>query len=305
MNTPRFSPLWLGAALLGHTAWGIYPVLARYLQIQAEIPGLTLLTIANGFAMLVMFVVVAVRGEFRQLTIRAGWLVALFAMLRAVTNVLAARYAPAAQVTLIGLLTPLLVVIMGRLWFHDPAPPNTGIVLTLSLLGAVVMLSGDIQDPTFWQMGGDSSWVGIALALVSSVMLALYMLSVRRTSGYGISSEATFLLQLIAVVGTSIPLSYVIGERFDGLTSLMPVHWLWLIVFSVCIVIGANILQVYTLRKLGASLVTAVQAWRLPVSAVVAGFVLGEWIETPTEYIGAALTALSVTWYLATQRTST
>jgi drug/metabolite transporter (DMT)-like permease len=113
------------------------------------------------------------------------------------------------------------------------------------------------------------------------------------------------LLQLIAVVGTSIPLSYVIGERFDGLTSLMPVHWLWLIVFSVCIVIGANILQVYTLRKLGASLVTAVQAWRLPVSAVVAGFVLGEWIETPTEYIGAALTALSVTWYLATQRTST
>ena len=291
--------------MLGHTAWGIYPVLARYLQIEANIPGLTLLTIANGFAMLVMFVVVAVRGEFRQLTIRAGWLVALFAMLRAVTNVLAARYAPAAQVTLIGLLTPLLVVIMGRLWFHDPAPPNTGIVLTLSLLGAVVMLSGDIQDPTFWQMGGDSSWVGIVLALVSSVMLALYMLSVRRTSGYGISSEATFLLQLIAVVGTSIPLSYVIGERFDGLTSLMPVHWLWLIVFSVCIVIGANILQVYTLRKLGASLVTAVQAWRLPVSAVVAGFVLGEWIETPTEYIGAALTALSVTWYLATQRTST
>ncbi|RLT30748.1 MAG: DMT family transporter [Chloroflexi bacterium] len=305
MNTPRFSPLWLGAALLGHTAWGIYPVLARYLQIQAEIPGLTLLTIANGFAMLVMFVVVAVRGEFRQLTIHAGWLVALFAMLRAVTNVLAARYAPAAQVTLIGLLTPLLVVIMGRLWFHDPAPPKTGIVLTLSLLGAVVMLSGDIQNPTFWQMGGDSSWVGIVLALVSSVMLALYMLSVRRTSGYGISSEATFLLQLIAVVGTSIPLSYLIGERFDGLSSLMPVHWLWLIVFSVCIVIGANILQVYTLRKLGASLVTAVQAWRLPVSAIVAGFILGEWIETPTEYIGAALTALSVTWYLVTQRKST
>jgi drug/metabolite transporter (DMT)-like permease len=147
--------------------------------------------------------------------------------------------------------------------------------------------------------------VGIVLALVSSVMLALYMLSVRRTSGYGISSEATFLLQLIAVVGTSIPLSYLIGERFDGLSSLMPVHWLWLIVFSVCIVIGANILQVYTLRKLGASLVTAVQAWRLPVSAIVAGFILGEWIETPTEYIGAALTALSVTWYLVTQRKST
>jgi drug/metabolite transporter (DMT)-like permease len=275
------------------------------LQIDAGIPGLTLLTIANGFAMLVMIAVVAVRGEFHQLWIRAGWLVALFAMLRAVTNVLAARYAPAAQVTLIGLLTPLLVVIMGQLWFYDPAPPKTGIVLTLSLLGAVVMLSGDIQEPSFWQAGSDSSWVGIVLALVSSVMLALYMLSVRRTSGYGISSEATFLLQLIAVVGTSIPLSYVIDEQFAGLPSLLPEHWVGLLFFSVFIVIGANILQVYTLRTLGASLVTAVQAWRLPVSAIVAGFLLGEWVETPTEYIGAALTALSVTWYLVTQRKST
>jgi drug/metabolite transporter (DMT)-like permease len=275
------------------------------LQIDAGIPGLTLLTIANGFAMLVMIAVVAVRGEFHQLWIRAGWLVALFAMLRAVTNVLAARYAPAAQVTLIGLLTPLLVVIMGQLWFYDPAPPKTGIVLTLSLLGAVVMLSGDIQEPSFWQAGSDSSWVGIVLALVSSVMLALYMLSVRRTSGYGISSEATFLLQLIAVVGTSIPLSYVIDEQFAGLPSLLPEHWVGLLLFSVFIVIGANILQVYTLRTLGASLVTAVQAWRLPVSAIVAGFLLGEWVETPTEYIGAALTALSVTWYLVTQRKST
>ena len=291
--------------MLGHTAWGIYPVLARYLQIDAGIPGLTLLTIANGFAMLVMIAVVAVRGEFHQLWIRAGWLVALFAMLRAVTNVLAARYAPAAQVTLIGLLTPLLVVIMGQLWFYDPAPPKTGIVLTLSLLGAVVMLSGDIQEPSFWQAGSDSSWVGIVLALVSSVMLALYMLSVRRTSGYGISSEATFLLQLIAVVGTSIPLSYVIDQQFAGLPSLLPEHWVGLLFFSVFIVIGANILQVYTLRTLGASLVTAVQAWRLPVSAIVAGFLLGEWVETPTEYIGAALTALSVTWYLVTQRKST
>ncbi len=302
MNKPRFSPLWLAAALLGHTAWGIYPVLARYLQIQAHIPGLTLLTIANGFAMLVMVIVVGIRREFHQLRIRAGWLVALFAMLRAVTNVLAARYAPAAQVTLIGLLTPLLVVIMGRVWFQDPAPPNTGVVLTLSLVGALVMLSGDMQNPEFWQSGGDSSWVGIALALTSSFMLALYMLSVRRTSAYGISSEATFLLQLIAVVGTSIPLSYVVGERFDGVASLAPTQWVWLIFFAVFIVIGANILQVYTLRKLGASLVTAVQAWRLPISAIAAGFILAEWMHTPTEFIGAALTALSVTWYLVSQR---
>ena len=88
---------WLFAALLGHSAWGVYPVLARYLQIDAQLPGLSLLMVANGTAMIVMTIVVWYRGEFAQLTIRAGWVVAFFAAARAITNVLAARYAPAAH----------------------------------------------------------------------------------------------------------------------------------------------------------------------------------------------------------------
>jgi len=110
MHTPNRN-FWLLAALLGHSAWGVYPVLARYLQIDANLPGLTLLIVANGTAMLVMMAVVWWRGELGQLWIRAGWSVAFFAAARAITNVLAARYAPAAQVTLIGLLTPPLVAI--------------------------------------------------------------------------------------------------------------------------------------------------------------------------------------------------
>ena len=109
--------MWLLAALLGHSAWGVYPVLARYLQLDADLPGMTLLMVANGSALLVMAVVVWWRGELHQLLVRAGWLVAVFAALRAITNVLAARYAPAAQVTLIGLLTPPLVAVLGRVWF--------------------------------------------------------------------------------------------------------------------------------------------------------------------------------------------
>lgn len=301
MTQPRFSPLWLFAALLGHTAWGMYPVLARYLQLSAGIPGLTLLTMANGFALLVMGAVVWYRGELHQLTNRAGWMVALYAMLRAVTNVLATRYAPAAQVTLIGLLTPLIVLVLGRWWYDDPAPPRTGFVLSLSLLGAVVMLSGSLSEPSFWEGNGTHNWIGVVLSATTTVMLALYMLAVRRTHNAGISSEATFLLQLITVVGTSIPLSFALGERFAGVASLTLSHWAGLACFT-AIVIGANVLQVHTLRKLGASLVTAVQAWRLPVSAVVAGFVLGEWLQTPTEYLGAAITAASVTWFLVAQR---
>lgn len=300
----RIPTFWLVAALLGHTAWGIYPVLARYLQIEASLPGLTLLTVANGFAMVVMIGVVAWRGEFKQLLIRAGWLVALFAALRAITNVLAARYAPAAQVTLIGLLTPPLVAIMGKWWFDDPPPPNTGLILAISGVGALIMLSGDLQDAAFWQMESTTSWVGIALAVTSSVMLALYMLSVRRTSKHGISSEATFLLQLIAVVGTATPLALFGDIGIEAWQAMSMTHWVALLVFALGIVIGANLLQVYTLRKLGAPLVTTVQAWRLPMTAIAAGIVLGEWLNTPTELLGAALTAVSVTWYLVRQRKS-
>jgi drug/metabolite transporter (DMT)-like permease len=73
-------------------------------------------------------------------------------------------------------------------------------------------------------------------------------------------------------------------------------------VFALGIVIGANLLQVYTLRKLGAPLVTTVQAWRLPMTAIAAGVVLGEWLNTPSEFLGAGLTAVSITWYLIRQR---
>jgi drug/metabolite transporter (DMT)-like permease len=166
-----------------------------------------------------MAVVVWWRGELHQLLVRAGWLVALFAALRAITNVLAARYAPAAQVTLIGLLTPPLVAVLGRVWFDDPPPPRTTLVLIISCIGALVMLSGDLQQASFWQSSGSSSWVGIALATSSSVLLALYMLSVRRTYKYGISSEATFLLQLIAVVGTSIPISIIQKDNWHVLAA--------------------------------------------------------------------------------------
>lgn len=297
--------MWLFAALLGHSAWGVYPVLARYLQLDADLPGMTLLIVANGSALLVMAVVVWWRGELRQLLVRAGWLVAVFAALRAITNVLAARYAPAAQVTLLGLLTPPLVAVLGQVWFDDPPPPRTALVLIVSCIGALVMLSGDIQQASFWQSGGNSSWVGIALATSSSVLLALYMLSVRRTYKHGISSEATFLLQLIAVVGTSIPISIVQNDNWQPWLHLRSTHWIALAVFAFVIVIGANLLQVYTLRKLGAPLVTSVQAWRLPIAAIMAGLVLGEWLKTPSEYLGIAITAGCVTWYLLSQRKQT
>ncbi|MBM4413038.1 MAG: DMT family transporter [Chloroflexi bacterium] len=302
MHTKGIAPLWLLAALLGHSAWGIYPVLARYLQIEAGLPGLTLLTVANGFAMIVMCVVVGLRGEFRQLLIRAGWMVAVFAALRAITNVLAARYAPAAQVTLIGLLTPPLVAIMGKFWFDDPPPAKTALVLGISMTGAIIMLSSEMQAESFWQGGSTSSWVGVALAVTSSVMLALYMLSVRRTHKHNISSEATFLLQLIAVVASSIPLSVGANEDWSRWQQLTSYQWTIFLIFALGIVIGANLLQVYTLRKLGAPLVTSVQAWRLPVAAIAGGIVMNEWLSTPAEYIGALITAGSVTWYLIAQR---
>jgi hypothetical protein len=78
-SAPISRNMWLLAALLGHSAWGIYPVLARYLQLDAHLPGMTLLMVANGSALIIMAVVVWWRGELQRLLVRAGWLVALFA----------------------------------------------------------------------------------------------------------------------------------------------------------------------------------------------------------------------------------
>jgi drug/metabolite transporter (DMT)-like permease len=305
-STPASTPIaweWMLLALGSHTAWGIYPVVVRYLQNRSHLPGMAILTLANLIVLVLIGAVVVRRSELATLRAPVLWGVAVLAMLRSVTNVLSARYAPAVYVQLTNLLTPFFVVGIGATIFRERIPPRTGVALALSLVGALAMLSGDFDFKSGLRLAlSGSEWIGIAFALVSAVVLALYMLAVRHTHSRPVSGEATFAVQLIVLILTSAVLSAVFGEDWSSWQRANSFDWFLFFFFAIVVVLGANLTQINALRRLGAPLVSSMQAWRLIAALVTGGLLLGEWLTTPTQIFGIVLVLLTVSWYLWRQR---
>lgn len=295
---------WMLLALGSHTGWGVYPVLARYLQTVAGLPSMAMLLVANMIALAIVGTVVWRRGEIVTLRAPVLWGVALLAMLRSVTNVLSARYTPAIYVQLTNLLTPFLVVGIGALVFRESIPRRTLPALGLTLVGALALMSGDVASAGRLVFAlGLREWFGVGLALFSSLALALYMLAVRSTRKHPVSGEATFAIQLVVLVLTSGLLSAVFQEDWSRWQSLDMSGWLAFLAFALPIVLGSNLTQIHALRHLGAPLVSSMQAWRLVATLLIGGLVLAEWLSTPLQIGGALLVVVTVSWYLWSQRT--
>ena len=190
----------MGAALLAHTAWGAYPVLARSLQTVSAIPSMALLALGNLIALLVYAPFVLGRVDRRFLAPRAIWAFTLVVVLRAITNVLSARFTLAIYVQLITLLTPLVVALLSAALFRERLPRFTWPAIALSLLGSLLMMSGDIggHGLSLALSGGDL--LGIGLAVVSMLSLSLYMILVPRTV-----KDAAMILTVIAGSDASAP----------------------------------------------------------------------------------------------------
>ncbi|NTW03117.1 MAG: EamA family transporter, partial [Oscillochloris sp.] len=110
-------------ALMAHTGWGAYPVMARYLQTVSLIPSMALLSLANLIAITIYTPFVLRHLNIRHLRSRALWALAFIVVLRAITNLLAARYTHAIYVQLITLMTPLLVAVLSAGLFRQKLPP--------------------------------------------------------------------------------------------------------------------------------------------------------------------------------------
>lgn len=295
---------WMLLALCSHTAWGIYPVLARYLQTISGLPGMAMLVVANSLNLAIVAVLLKRRGELAMLRSPVLWGVAFLAMIRSITNVLSTRYTPGVYVQLANLLTPFLVVGVGVLAYHEAIPHRTGTALALSLIGALLMLTSETSAGSLSFVLKPSEWLGVGLALISSLALALYMLAVRHTHTQRVSGEATFMVQLTVLILTSGLLSAAFGEDWSRWGHLQASDWLIFFVFTIMIVFGANLTQIQALRRLGAPLVSSMQAWRLVATLICGGLLLGEWLHTPLQIIGVLLVITVVSWYLWQQRSA-
>jgi len=296
----RPAPSWsgIGIALLAHTGWGAYPVLARYLQTVSDLPGMALLGLGNLIALLVYLPFIWRRIDRRILRSALIWGFALVVVLRSITNLLAARFTLAIYIQTITLMTPLFVALLSAGLFREPLPPGTWTAIGLSLVGALLMMSGEIGASGVSLALTSSDWIGIALAAASALCLAIYMILVPRTVRHAVPGEAVLLMQLTTLTVTSTGISLLTGDEWERFTTLTPVDWGAFAAFVFGVLLGANLGQIVSLRRLGAPLVSSVMAWRLIATLALAAILLGERLDTWWQALGAVMVLITITGYL-------
>ncbi len=294
--------IWVLAALGAHTGWGAYPVLARYLQTVSHLPSMSLIALGNVVVLIVVAFVIVPRVDLRVLRSPILWLFAVVVVLRAVTNLLAARFTLAIYVQLITLMTPFLVALLSATFLHEPIPPYTGRAITLSLMGALLMMGGNVGQSGVRLNLTSTDWLGIALAFTSSFFLAMYMVIVRRTVRHDVPGEAVFVVQVMALASMTALLSFLLGEDWSRWQGIGVADWLVFGAFSLGVLLGANMGQIGSLRHLGAPLVSTLMAWRLVSALIIAALLLGERLTSLWQGLGALIVLVTITWYLWQQR---
>ncbi|MFO7631675.1 MAG: DMT family transporter [Caldilinea sp.] len=293
---------WYVVALAAHTGWGIYPVLGRYLQTMSDLPSMSVLVLGGiPMATWLLFVILPRHG-WRIYATPILWLFGAVTVLRSITNILSQRYTLALYVQLIGLLTPFLVVLLSRLVLKERAPRFTVPAILLSTVGALMMLSTFGADGLTIALT-KSDWLGIGLALTSSLFLAMYMILVRRTARVRISAVAVLAFQTALIQASALALSLLWDEPWGQWLVLEPKDWAVFAAYVLIVVVGANGLQIAAIRRLGAPMVSSLMGWRLVATLGAGILLLGEYLTSPLQAAGMIVVLGTVTWYLSQQQT--
>lgn len=303
-NSPTaMAPLWAWylVALAAHTGWGSYPVLGRYLQTVSGLPSMSVLVLGGLPLTLWLCFVILPRHGWRIYATPLLWIFGAVTVLRSITNILSQRYTLAIYVQLIGLLTPFLVVLLNRVVLKERAPRFTLPALSLITLGALLMMSNvGAAGVTFTLT--ETDWLGITLALTSSLFLALYMILVRRTAHTAASGGAVLAFQTVLIQISALGLSLLWGEDWGRWRAITAQDWAVFAAYSLLVVVIANGLQIAAIRRLGAPMVSSLMGWRLVATLSMGMLLLGEHLTSLWQGIGMLLVLSTITWYLSRQR---
>jgi drug/metabolite transporter (DMT)-like permease len=203
-------------------------------------------------------------------------------------------------VQLIYLLTPFMVAILGALFFGEPTPPFTYPALMLSSIGAALTLVADWSH--VWAGFSGRDFLGLGVALVSMLALALYFQLVRRSSRREAGRGLIMVQQGLAMVVTYAFLTTVSGEDWTAWTRLSPAGWATVAWVLVVVFAFGNLLQVTALGGANAALVTSLMPLRLVSAIAVGWWLLGERLTTLLQWVGAFVVLATVSAYLWVQQ---
>ncbi len=292
--------LWVGASLAAHTAWGSYPVLARYLQTVSDLPTFSILTLGNFLVLITLGYRLINKTDLNLFRQPIMWLFGLIVAIRATTNIASTRYTLSIYVQLVTQATPFIVILLSTLIYREKLPRFTIPAVTLALLGAVMMIGTDFagisNDPS------RQDWLGVGLAFVSVCALSYYMVLIRRSATYKITAEALLLLQLVVIVIISGIMSSMLDEDWSQYMRINALDWTIFLLFTFVVFLGANLWQIFAIQHIGAPFHSSLLAMRLVSSLVFGWLLLAEQLNSPVQIAGAIIVLVTITWYLWQQR---
>lgn len=302
MSSNQSQTKWLLAALTAHAGWGAYVVIGRYLQTVANLPTLSILVVGTTPMWVALFFYTLPRIGWQVFADRTVQIMAIFALARAATNLLAARYTLAIYIQLIYLLTPFIVVLLNRLFLRDRVPKGTLIAVTLSIIGATFVLSERLSSTglTFDLTARD--WLGMGIALLSCVTLASYMMAVRNTANSPVSGFDALVVQSVFMWILSLGISLATGEEWGQWLTINRTTFFVELSHIVFIIFGANMLQIAAIRHIGAPTVSTIMPFRLISTLLFSWLLLGERLQSWWQALGAAVVLVTVSVYLWRQR---
>ena len=290
--------LWLAIGVMAHIGWGSYPVFSRYLQTVTGLPGLSLLAMGNLTVLVIVSVTLLPKMDRRPFRQPAIWAFGAVVVLRGVTNLFAARYTLAVYVQLVNQMTPFIVAWLSLIVLREALPRYIGRAMIISTIGAFLMLGGQVGQISATRQ----DWLGIGLAIISSFFLATYMILVRRTSTkQGIPGENLLVVHLVALLTFSLIASLINGDDWGIWQQMQLRDWLVFAAFSLGTLLLANVAQISAIRRLGAPLMSSFMSVRLLAALVVGAFLLGERLDSWSQWLGAGIVLVTITWYLRQQ----
>lgn len=293
---------WILLAILSHTAWGGYPVFARYLQKVHHISTLSLSAATNLLAVAGLLILFAPRIHIKAIGLKDFLFFCFIIVSRNLLNLYAARFTYANNIQLFSLLAPFIVAFISRAVYEEALPRHTILALFFCLIGAVLMIFGggarnsasDIQNPL--------NWLGIILSITGGVQLAFLMLSIKQLGRKGANAETIAFLQFASLSLFTGFGSILIKEDWTPWLSLRASGVVVCLVYAFLVLLFGTILQNSSIKKIGASSYTTIQTWRLISTIAFSWMLMGEGIVIVWQGIGALIVMATITLYTLSQR---
>ncbi|HEY3831749.1 MAG TPA: DMT family transporter [Acidimicrobiia bacterium] len=275
----------LVAASVAVLIWGVGPLFVK----ATGLPGITVATYRLWFAIPVMYVILRIGGgrltwPIIKVAAPAG---ALFAVDIGL-GFSSFNHTSIANATLIGALTPVLVLLFAGRMFGDHLRRIDFLWFALALAGtAIVVLAGS--------GGGSNSFFGDALAAGSLLAWTAYFLYVKRSRVDGVPAFA-FMTAVVATAAVAIT-PYALFAA-DPVTAFHGTDWLWLF----CLILGPGAIghgsMTWATRYINVN-VTSLMTLAGPVVSTVGAFWWFHQTVSAAQLGGGALVLCAIAMVLA------